>query len=196
MNFTIYPDVWLRDLTCIKFEDGSYIANKASVGTNMCLLDGTILVDRVKVGKNSMIGHSTLLGPGVNFQENIETAVFNILGIRTRVESGTKLGAGVGVSHGTIIGANCDVGHYVYLGTRCVIGPNIRIPAGASLPSGTSITSQEDCDNYYSSETRSLNNFRQEIFTALGTVNQEAISGLRTENQQNEPWTSSGSSGT
>lgn len=192
MNFTIYPDVWLRDLTCIKFEDGAYIANKASVGTNMCLLDGTILVDRIKIGKNSMVGHATLLGPGVNFQENIETAVFNIFGIRTRVNSNAKLGSGIGISHGTTIGESADVGHYVYFGTKCILGPNIRVPAGASIPSGTTILTQEECDQFYSSETQNLNSLRQELFTAMGNA-PDSLSGLRTKKKQDEPWKSSGS---
>jgi hypothetical protein len=44
MNFVIYPDTWIRDLPLLNFGDCAYLSNKATVGTNIALSNGLILV--------------------------------------------------------------------------------------------------------------------------------------------------------
>jgi hypothetical protein len=48
LNFVVYPDTWIRDLPFLRIRDGAYLSNKATIGTNICLPDGTIVVDKVK----------------------------------------------------------------------------------------------------------------------------------------------------
>lgn len=35
MNFTVYPDTWIRDLPLLDIGEGAYLSNKATIGTNM-----------------------------------------------------------------------------------------------------------------------------------------------------------------
>ena len=186
MKFTLAPDAWVRDLPCLKFEEGAYVGNKATLGTNMCLSDGTILVDRVKVGKNSMIGHGTMAGPGANLKENVEVSVSVVLGIRSIYKKGSKIGGHAGISHGVIIGENTEIGNFSYIGTKAIIGDNIKVMAGASIPAGAEILTQEECNRYHSSETQMLNSLRVQEMSKIREASQNAETtnphiGVKTE---------------
>lgn len=52
MNFTIYPDTWVRDLPILKFEDGVYVSNRATLGTNIVLTNGFLLVGGITLRQN------------------------------------------------------------------------------------------------------------------------------------------------
>src|SRR5262245_12126123 len=47
LDFTTYPDTWIRDLPLLKIGRGAYLSNKATIGTNIAFPDGSILVDSV-----------------------------------------------------------------------------------------------------------------------------------------------------
>ena len=69
MSFVTYADTWIRDLPLLNIQKGSYLSNKATIGTNIALPDGTILVDYVTIGKSSLVGHLSMLGPGGGTRE-------------------------------------------------------------------------------------------------------------------------------
>ena len=65
LDVTIYPDAWLRDLPLLDLSPGAYVANRATMGTNMVRPDGTILVDRITVGAGAVAEDGTAAGcPG------------------------------------------------------------------------------------------------------------------------------------
>lgn len=39
LNITLYADTWIRDLPLLEIGKGVYIANKATIGTNMPLIN-------------------------------------------------------------------------------------------------------------------------------------------------------------
>lgn len=93
MKFTVDPDSWIRDLPLLEFGEGAYVANKCTLGTNVCLNDGTILVDRIVLGKGAMVGHMTMLAPGVVLEEGAEVGVGVAVGMRAHLEAGVSVGA-------------------------------------------------------------------------------------------------------
>jgi hypothetical protein len=42
MDFTVHPDTWIRDLPLLDLGKGAYVANRATLGTNMPLKNGKI----------------------------------------------------------------------------------------------------------------------------------------------------------
>lgn len=44
IDITVFPDTWLRDLPLLNIGHGAYLANRATLGTNMCLNDGSIIL--------------------------------------------------------------------------------------------------------------------------------------------------------
>lgn len=160
-DFTVQPDTWIRDLPILELSKGVYVANKATIGTNICLLNGFVLVDKVKIGKNSMIGHLAMVAPGALIGSRAEIGVGAAIGIRARIQDGTRVGGCSAINHGADIGKNCEIGTMSYIGVRTVVGDGIRVPAGANLPAGAMIRSQADLERYVSSETEVLNKARE-----------------------------------
>ena len=156
LNFTVYPDTWLRDLPLLHFGENSYCSNRSTIGTNMCLQDGSILVDRVHIGANAMLGHLSMVAPGVKLEKDVEVGAGVALGIRCRMKEGARIGAGSSVNHGSIFGARSETGGHSHIGLQVEIGDDIKVPAGANIPAGAIIATQEDVDKYLSSENQAL----------------------------------------
>ncbi len=134
MNFVVYPDTWIRDLPLLEFGEGAYIANKATLGTNVCLNDGTILVDRISLGAGTMIGHLSMLAPGVVLEEGAEIGVGVALGMRVHLEPGVSIGGCCDIGHLTRMEAGSSTGTSVDIGAGSRIGPRVHIPAGSFVP--------------------------------------------------------------
>ena len=156
LNFTVYPDTWIRDLPLLYLGENSYCSNRSTLGTNMCLQDGTILVDRVHLGDRTVLGHLSMIAPGVKLENDVEVGSGVALGIRCRMKNGSRIGAGSSVNHGSIFGARSETGGHSHIGLRVEIGDDIKVPAGANIPAGAVITTQADMDRYISSENQVL----------------------------------------
>lgn len=156
LNFVVYPDTWIRDLPLLHFGENSYCSNRSTVGTNMCLQDGSILVDRVQMGDRSVLGHLSMLAPGVKLGNDVEVGSGVALGIRCRMKDGSRIAAGSSVNHGSIFGARSEIGGHSHIGLRVEVGDDIKIPAGANIPAGAIIATQDDVNKYFSSENQIL----------------------------------------
>lgn len=52
-----------------------YLSNRATIGTNMCNIDGTILVAPIRIGRGAMVGHLAMIGPGATLGKKAEIGV-------------------------------------------------------------------------------------------------------------------------
>lgn len=145
-TFTTYPDAWIRDIPLLSFGKNAYISNKATLGTNMVLRNGKIIVGPVTVGANSVVGHLSAVGPGTEIGCDSEIGVGAILGVGVRVGSGVTIGGAARVDHMTVVGDRTFVGQCAFIGRNSVIGSGLRIPACALVPAGTTLQTQEDVD--------------------------------------------------
>jgi len=155
-NFVVYPDTWIRDLPLLEIGAGAYLSNRATLGSNICLQDGSILVDKIRIGEKALIGHLCIVGPGCKIESGAELGVHSALGIRVNLKSGSSVKPECGINHGSVIGENTSVGSRSHIGMRCIVGPNLKIPAGANIPNGSILQFQRDVDDYYHSETKKL----------------------------------------
>ncbi len=162
-NFIVYPDTWIRDLPILNVGEGAYLSNKATMGTNMCLKSGHIMVDSITVGKGALIGHLALIAPGVIVMDDAEVGVATAVGIRTRLQEKVKIAPECFINHGVDLGAGVEVGGRSYIGIRAVIREGIRVPAGANIPAGAIINTQDEMDKYLSSETSILEEVRAKL---------------------------------
>ena len=127
MNFTVYPDTWIRDLPLLEFEDGVYVSNRATLGTNIVLSNGHLLVDRIKLRQNVLIGHLAILGPGVLADVGAEVGIGSVIGIRSTI------------GPGSFIGGHSDIDNVVRVGRDVVVGPKSYVGPGAVLPDGLNL---------------------------------------------------------
>jgi acetyltransferase-like isoleucine patch superfamily enzyme len=175
LNFTIYPDTWVRDLPLLHFGEGSYCSNRSTIGSNMCLKDGAILVDRITLGDRALLGHLAMIGPGVILGNDVEVGAGCALGIRCHLKEGSRLGAGCALNHGTVIGARTEVTGHSCFGLRAEIGPDLKIPLGAMIPRGAIVLTQADVEKYISTESENLRrqteDVAEEFKAAMNTLN-------------------------
>ena len=167
-DFTVYPDTWIRDLPCLKIGAGAYLSNRATIGTNICLADGHILVDNVRVAEKGLIGHLAMLAPGAKVETGAEIGVGCSIGIRVSVKAGASVKPDCTINHGAVIGEGASIGTKTYLGLKCSIGAGLQIPAGANIPNGAILLTQEDVNRFYSSETKKLEETIDGLAAILG----------------------------
>jgi carbonic anhydrase/acetyltransferase-like protein (isoleucine patch superfamily) len=162
LDFQTYPDTWLRDLPLLEIGSGAYLSNKATVSPNMCLRNGKIIVMPVRIGAGSMIGHLTMIAPGVEIGANSEVGVGASVGVRARIGSGSHVDHIATIDHQAVIGDRCVIGIRAYIGRKAVIADRIHVPPGAIVPAGARIETQAHADMLIgesareSAETRAL----------------------------------------
>ncbi len=169
LDFTIYPDTWIRDWPILDFGQGAYVANKSSLGSNLCLSNGQILVEGIRMGEGAMLGHLGILGPGVQIGSFAELGTSVVAGIRVRVEAKAKVGSCSALNHGAVIGAGAEIGANSYIGLKAYVANGIKIPSGSNIPAGMEVTTQEQAGSIYSSETESLNELRRSLSAGLAS---------------------------
>ncbi len=167
IDITVFPDTWLRDLPLLNIGHGAYLANRATLGTNMCLNDGSIIVGPITIGERAIVGHLSVIGLGSKLGEGSELGVGAATGIRITVGSNVNIRPRCNLNHGCQIESNAIIGSASLIGLKSKIGAGIEIRAGACIPPGVVINTQEEADNYFSSETQMLNSEREMLFAAM-----------------------------
>ena len=133
-NFTVYPDTWIRDLPLLDVGEGAYLANRATIGTNICLRSGDVMVGRVQIGARSMIGHLAVLGPDNHIGSDSEVGVGTTFGMRVSIGDRTRVGAIAGVNHGASIGCDCVVDSMSYVGLKATLADGTTVRSNGSAP--------------------------------------------------------------
>ena len=121
LSFTIYPDSWLRDFTQLKIAKGSYLANRCTVGTNICLEDGSILVGPVDLAEDVLIGHLSVLALSLKIGKKSMIGTGAIVGIRSNVGINIDVGPRAGINHAVTLSDNCKIGSGAIIGLKCII---------------------------------------------------------------------------
>lgn len=128
LDFTIYPDTWVRDLPLLRFGAGAYLANRATLGSNICLQTGEILVGPISVGARSVVGHLAIVGLGSTIGDDCEIGVRATCGLHVTVGNRARIGAISGLNHGCWVGSTSEIGAMSY------IGLGTRVSSGSALP--------------------------------------------------------------
>jgi UDP-3-O-[3-hydroxymyristoyl] glucosamine N-acyltransferase len=144
LRFTTYPDTWIRDLPLLRFGKGSYISNKATIGTNIALPDGSILVEPVTIGDGALIGHLVMLAPGTIVQKGADIGVGTAIGLKSTIGEGVKINPCCSLEHGVKLGAGVKVGAVTYIASAVEVACDIVIPGGVTIPARTRIHCQEE----------------------------------------------------
>lgn len=139
-DFTIYPDTWIRDLPLLDIGKGAYLSNRATIGTNVAFRSGTLLVEGVTIGAGALVGHLTMLAPGVKMGDGAEVGVGCAVGIRASIGAGAKVGAVCVIDNGAVLDDGVVVGTWVYVGSRTRITSDASIPSGRVIPPRRVIT--------------------------------------------------------
>jgi UDP-3-O-[3-hydroxymyristoyl] glucosamine N-acyltransferase len=129
-DFTIYPDTWIRDLPLLDFGKGAYLANRATLGSNIVLGSGRIFVGRIIVEANAVVGHLAKIGPRCVIGEGAEAGVGCCLGVGVRMGAGSVVKAHGGLNHYSQIGTGSSIGEGGYVGMGGSVADSIQLPPG------------------------------------------------------------------
>jgi len=127
MDFTVYPDTWIRDLPLLDFGPGTYVANRATLGTNLVMQNGDIVVGAIRTGENCMVGHLTMVAAGTRLGKHVNLGSGCGVGVNVDLQDNVVVGDVSVINHFAVVGAGATIGSRSYVGHRC------RIPAGASI---------------------------------------------------------------
>jgi acetyltransferase-like isoleucine patch superfamily enzyme len=144
LDVTVYADTWIRDLPLLRVGKGAYLSNKATIGTNICLASGDILVDTVEVRDGALVGHLAMLGPGCVIGEKAEIGVGCGIGIKAMIGAGSRVAPNTTVYHGARIGKNVQIGSMVFIGACVRIADGLCIPSGARIPDRAVLRTEAD----------------------------------------------------
>jgi UDP-3-O-[3-hydroxymyristoyl] glucosamine N-acyltransferase len=139
MNFTVYPDTWIRDLPILTFEDNAYVSNRATLGTNIVLSNGFLLVAPITLRAGALVGHLAMLAPGVELGPGAEVAVGCGVGIKAKLGADSFVGPCCVIEHGVSLGRNTRIGTYSYVGSGSVVLDGIKVPPATVVPPRTKI---------------------------------------------------------
>lgn len=167
LNFTLYPDAWIRDLPLLKMGHDVYLANRCTVGTNLCLNDGSILVGECHFNDNSMVGHLAVFGLGSKIGARTEVGVSASLGIRVSLGDSVVVSPKVVIYHGVQISDRVRIGACSVIGMKSRISSDIELNFGAVIPARATLRTQADADKYFSAETKNLHEQTQSLTEAL-----------------------------
>jgi carbonic anhydrase/acetyltransferase-like protein (isoleucine patch superfamily) len=168
MDFTIYPDTWIRDLPLLRIGAGAYISNKATLGTNMPLQNGQILVEGIEIGAGALIGHLTMVGAGAKLGDGCEISHGAACGVRASLGKRSFFGVNGVIAHMAEIGDDVQIGHFSYAGVGARVGSGIKFPGGSLIPQRARVKTQEDAMRYISSETKDFNQLH-ELFSRVAS---------------------------
>jgi carbonic anhydrase/acetyltransferase-like protein (isoleucine patch superfamily) len=144
LEFTTYPDTWIRDLPLLRIGKGAYLSNKSTIGTNIAFPDGSILVEPVTVEAGALVGHLAMLAPGVEIKKGAEVGVGVSIGLKTVIGEGAKINPCCSIEHGVKIGARAKIGAVTYIASAVTVAMDIVIPAGVTIPARTRIKTQKE----------------------------------------------------
>ncbi|MEZ5730377.1 MAG: hypothetical protein R3E48_21840 [Burkholderiaceae bacterium] len=136
MDFTVYPDTWIRDLPLLRFERGVYVSNKATIGTNIVSSSGDLLVGEVTLKAGALVGHLAMLAPGVTLAEGAEVGVGVAVGINSSLGPRAFVGPAATIEHGV------QLGKATRIGACCYVASGTSVPDGARINSGSVLRRQ------------------------------------------------------
>lgn len=134
MDFTTYPDTWIRDLPLLDLGKGAYIANRATLGTNLALPTGEIMVAPISVGHNGLVGHLVAIACGSSLGAGSEIGACGAVGYKSTIGANTQIAGRCVVEHGVVIGDDCSVGTNSYIGSASRVASGAIIRPGSNLP--------------------------------------------------------------
>lgn len=143
LDFTIYPNCWLRDLPMLDIGSGTYLADGILLGTNQVSTDQTVLrVGKIKIGERCVFDQDCKLGYNSTIGDDCIIGIQTSIGLKCRMGNNVKLGEATTIRHGVRIGNDVTVGSETQIGNFVVIEDGVEVPEFSRIPSFSVVTSE------------------------------------------------------
>ncbi len=143
LDFTIYPNCWLRDLPLLDLGKGVYLGDGILLGTNQVSTDQkTIKAGSITIGQQSIFDQKCSLGYSSQVGEDCLIGFQVSIGMKCKIGNKVKLGPLTAIGHGVIIGDKVEVGSGSLIGSFASIENGVAIPEFSRIPSFSHVTRQ------------------------------------------------------
>lgn len=141
MDFTIYPNCWLRDLPMLDIGEGTYLADGILLGTNQVSIDQKVLkVGTIKIGSRCVFDQQCKLGYNSVIGDDCIIGIQSAIGLKCRMGNGVKVGESTTIRHGVTIGDGAILGSETQVGSFSVIEDGVILPEFSRIPSFSLVT--------------------------------------------------------
>ena len=143
LDFTIYPNCWLRDLPLLDIGSGTYLADGILLGTNQVSTDQKVLrVGTIKIGERCVFDQQCKLGYNSVIGDDCIIGIQTAIGLKCTMGNNVKVGEATTIRHGVTIGDNVQIGAETQIGNFCIIQEGVVIPEFTRIPSFSLVTSE------------------------------------------------------
>jgi UDP-3-O-[3-hydroxymyristoyl] glucosamine N-acyltransferase len=166
-QFGIHPDTWIRDLPCLAFKPGVYLANKSSIAANMVMMNGFLLVDEISLGEGTCIGMGSMVAPGTSIGDNTIVDTSAHIGVRCRIGNNVNIRPTAGIQHAVTIGDGAEIGTNALLALRCRIGDGVKIPDFTCVPAGVRLRTQGEANAFFEQQAINAHGIKSALVQQL-----------------------------
>jgi acetyltransferase-like isoleucine patch superfamily enzyme len=143
MDFTIYPNCWLRDLPMLEIGKGTYLADGILLGTNQVSVDQKVLrVGTIKIGARCVFDQQCKLGYNSVIGDDCIIGIQSAIGLKCRMGNDVKIGESSTIRHGVTIGDGAVLGSETQVGSFSVIEAGVNLPEFSRVPSISYVTQE------------------------------------------------------
>lgn len=143
MNFTLYPDCWIKDLPLLEFGEKAYLADGVVLGTNQVSHDQEfITVAGITVESLAVIDQEVMLGYGSRIGEGCAISVRCIIGMRSQLGAGTSMAPRSTVGHHCHVGEFAQIGHEAFIGNFSQVDSRVVVPDYTKIPQFSRVTNE------------------------------------------------------
>ena len=143
LDFTIYPNAWLRDLPLLDIGEGCYLADNILLGTNMVSHNQKFIdVGPISIGDRTIFNQRCAVGNDVNIGKDCRIGFSVGIGIKSNVGDNVNVGEYSFIAHGVKIGKNVTIGQCSHIGNMSIIAEGVTLPDNTKIPAFSRVTKQ------------------------------------------------------
>ncbi len=140
VDFTLYPQCWIRDLPLLQIGKMSYLGDGIVLGTNKVSIDQkTVKVGRITIGDHTIIDQDCMLGYSTHIGHHTAIGVRSCIGVKTHIGNNCRIAEIVNIGHCCNIGNDVSIGQVSAIGNFTTIADGTKIPAFSRIPPKSSI---------------------------------------------------------
>jgi acyl-[acyl carrier protein]--UDP-N-acetylglucosamine O-acyltransferase len=143
VEFTIYPNCWLRDLPLLDIGENTYLADGILLGTNQVTPDQEwICTGSIRIGDNCVFDQGCAVGYNSRIGSNSMIGFKVSIGLKNRIGKNVRIGGASNISHGCRIGNNVVLSDFCRIGSFSVIEEGVELPEFTDVPAFSQVTQE------------------------------------------------------
>ena len=141
LDFTIYPNAWLRDLPLLDIGEGCYLADNILLGTNMVSHNQQFIdVGPITIGDRTIFNQRCAVGNDVTIGKDCRIGFSVGIGIRCTIGDNVSIGEYSFIAHGVKVGKNVTIGQCSHIGNMIIVEAGVVLPPNTKIPAYSRVT--------------------------------------------------------